>query len=252
MMSRPRAARTDRAQIDLSSFNGRLRQTLQTDPVLTVKMLGQRRDLWTPGSRTPDDDAIWAALERDGFARTERVMTRSVGARVQTTQRFVCASKRVAELTSWNLRQLAGLAATRAGLGISPTAWKLRALERSNRPLAIPDAEVGVQTRSANAFNHLIALEWDSGSATRSTLAQKITAYAAVAPGQLWLAPTIHRAVTLHESLSAVLPAGSFGVLTVDWCDGLVLAAMLPHRGSWLELSLARVMPVDAPWGALW
>ena len=239
----------------------RLRQVLATDPVLTIGQLERRVDLILKSARFRPNPAEWAALLGSvGFALTERQVGTSVGARVKSLEVFVCSSTRVATLTDWNLRQLAGLAAVRYGLGVRAEHWQLRALERTNTHMPIPDAMIRlVGDKPATAtyrppplpVHALVALEWDSGSATRTELVEKIRSYAATATCQIWAAPTLKRAMTIHELLSHHLEPGHLATLAVDWRSGQAIDLMLPDRGTVLFTALSRVVPLDAPWGVL-
>jgi hypothetical protein len=247
----------------------KLRRILQTDPVLPLKQLEARADLVFGSSTRKQSLEQWQRiLELEGFALATRQTRLSVGARVSHLETFVCSSQRVSELTDWNLRQLAGLAALRYGLGIRPEHWQLRALERTNQHAQpIPDAMIHLaratnpvamfsdsgkfqrmRTTQPATARTVIGVEWDSGSATRTELKQKILSYQQIAECQIWAVPTIARAKTIMESLSQHLPVEVLMVIALDWRTGKLLAQMRPYRGTVLEQFLTRVIPIDAPW----
>lgn len=254
---------------DKSYVLKKVRRILRTDPVITTHQLENRLDFNPPEREIKPTAADWLGLlDSEGFVCIEHLVKTSVGARVKTPEQFVCASKRVAELTDWNLRQLAGLAALRYGLGIRSDNWQLRALERTNQSnVPIPDAMIhlsratnpqvfqsdsyafrGLRKVSKAKPSEVIAIEWDSGSATRTEMIGKIHSYAQVANYQIWVAPTTVRAKTITELLKDYLPIDASLVVAVDWRSADLLWLMLPHRGSSLEQFVSRVSNVDAPW----
>jgi hypothetical protein len=252
-----------------ANLYSKIRRVLQTDPVITAQQLEHRNGLIAARVQNRPSAKDWfELLQKAEFACTERSVKTSVGARVSSVEQFICASKRVAALTDWNLRQLAGLAALRYGLGIPAEHWQLRALERTNlNDVAIPDAMIyesrankpkarfdeygkfqGLRPISPTSPEALVAVEWDSGSATRTELTQKIQSYRLIAAHQIWAVPTLARAETILDLLKRELPNRGLMVIAVDWRTGKLIRLMLPHRGTGLEQVLTRVMPVDATW----
>jgi hypothetical protein len=242
-------------------FAKRLRRALQTDPVLTLEQLPQRTDLEFLGLSA---ETCFELVQILGFAHTTRTLKTSIGARVTSQSTFVCSSAKVARLTDWNLRQLAGLAATRHGLGIHADHWQLRALERTNQSdVPIPDALVHLfratkpkliitssglriqPTRQVPTPEMLIAIEWDSGSTKIQEIENRADRYADLADQQIWLSPTVARAETIAEALT---PIGGYASLAIDWRTGELLDLMLEDRDNPLVPALARVMNTDAPW----
>ena len=169
----------------------KIRTILRTDPVITSHQLEHRQGLIPDRIQIRPYSQEWYRLLKDAdFACTECLVKTSVYARGASFEQFICASEKVAGLTNWNLRQLAGLAALRYGLGIRPEHWQLRALERTNLSnFAIPDAIIyesrankpklkfdnngrfnGIRKVDPASPETIIAVEWDSGSATRTEL----------------------------------------------------------------------------------
>ena len=252
-----------------ATLYAKIRRILQTDPVITAQQLEHRIGLIPSRIQHRPNSKDWFELLQNAeFACVERSVKTSVGARVSSVEQFICASKRVAALTDWNLRQLAGLTALRDGLSIPAEHWQLRALERTNlSDVAIPDAMIyesrankpkarfdeygkfkGLRPVIKASPASLIAVEWDSGSATRTELTQKIQSYCLIAAHQIWAAPTVARAETILELLERELPNRGLMVVAVDWRTGKLLRLMLADRGNGLRQVLTRVMPVDASW----
>lgn len=254
---------------DKSYVLQKIRRILRTDPVLTVHQLEHRLDFspieWLIKPTARD---WWDLLVKEGFACTELRLKISVGARVKTSEQFVCSSERISHFSDWNLRQLAGLAALRYGLGIRPDNWQLRALERTNQSNdPIPDAMIhlaratnpqiaqgdsvkiqGLRLTPKAKPEAVIAVEWDSGSATRDKISHKILNYSQVATSQIWAVPTQHRAETINQLLQASLSPAASMVVTVDWRTAKLIRLMLPYRGGDLDSILSRVVSIAAPW----
>jgi hypothetical protein len=240
-----------RGKLSARYDKARLRHALEYDLTLPVQLVINSTYFCPYGCvNQPSLEAMIAQLERDGFAVATRFVNLTKGSRHKDALSFVCKSSKISQFAGWNLRQLSGCAAIRHGLNILPSNWNLRALERTNIPdLAIPDVVVHPpHLLPAAAFNQGIALEWDSGSATRSTLLEKAVSYAKVARCQLWATGSLERAATLLEILRRVLPSEQCGAFAVDWRVGGLLGYVLPHTSSLLSSSLERVMPNNTRW----
>ncbi len=235
-----------------------LKIVLRTDPVLPINHLEHRRDLTVTRERLHLSEQEWLDLCLEAQIHTAlRDTTLSKGSRIREKHFFACASSKTAQLTHWNMRQLSGMAGIRFSLGIHPDHWELTALRRTNTPNEpIPDAIIHLEPRclldskktrswhdAGFTYSEDIAVEWDSGSAVRTQLEAKVLAYKYVAYYQLWVAPTLARAITLQAICLKVLgDATRVGVMVVDWRTGICSAATLPKRGTRLSSILEPTM----------
>jgi hypothetical protein len=243
---------------------GQLRKILRTDPVLPIKHLNFRRDLTPTRERLHLTEREWINLCLESQIHTAMHNTTfTKGSRTLESHYFACASSKTSKLTHWNMRQLSGMAGIRSSLGIHPDHWELMALRRTNVPnQAVPDAIIHLKPRTLEAGKQKrswrnvgltyfddIAVEWDSGSATRSDLETKVEAYKEIACSQLWVAPTMARAKTLQDVCCRILEPFHVGILVVDWRTGQCTGAGLPKRGTQLSEILEPTMrEVHQPW----